>query len=252
VPAPATATEIRDVNTRYHDGAAAGYDAKWGIDYGEVGQAQVLGKVRKALGEVPHVGRALEIGAGTGYFTLNLLQSGVVGEAVCTDISPGMLDALRANADRLGLDVETVACDAEDLPFPDASFDLVFGHAVLHHLPGLDRAFSEFRRVLRPGGRLMVLDFSTPNTRMLTVVHYLIYFVLMPALGWAVAWHRDAHHYTSDSIRTWMSRDELSKAMLEAGFVDARYISLSTGFATVHFGFSPADQDQSGTCRSSR
>ena len=55
---------------------------------------------------------------------------------------------------RLGLDVETVACDAEELPFEDASFDLVFGHAVLHHLPDLDRAFGEFRRVLRPGGRL--------------------------------------------------------------------------------------------------
>jgi SAM-dependent methyltransferase len=152
--APPTATEIRDVNARYHDGAATGYDAKWGIDYGEVGQGQVLGKMRKALGEVPYVGRALEIGAGTGYFTLNLLQAGVLREAVCADISPGMLDALQANADRLGLEAETVACDAEDLPFPDASFDLVFGHAVLHHLPNLDRAFPEFRRVLRPGGRL--------------------------------------------------------------------------------------------------
>ena len=81
MPAPATATadEIRDVNTRYHDGAAAGYDAKWGIDYGEVGQGQVLGKVRKALGEPSRPStRALEIGAGTGYFSLNLLQAGVV------------------------------------------------------------------------------------------------------------------------------------------------------------------------------
>ena len=54
-------------------------------------------------------------------------------------------------------------------------------------------------------------------------------------LGRAVAWHRDAHHYTADSIRTWLSRDELSKAMVEAGFVDARYTLLSTGFGTVHF-----------------
>jgi SAM-dependent methyltransferase len=154
MPAPPTAVEILDVNTRYHDGAAADYDAKWGIDYGGVGQDQVLGKLRKALGEVPRVGRALEIGAGTGYFTLNMLQAGVMADAVCTDISPGMLDALRANADRLGLGVETVACDAEHLPFDDASFDLVFGHAVLHHLPDLDRAFAEFARVLRPGGRL--------------------------------------------------------------------------------------------------
>ena len=76
MPAPPTATadEIRDVNTRYHDGAAPGYDAKWGIDYGEVGQGQVLGKVRKALGttEIPTFGRSVEIGAGTGYFSLNL------------------------------------------------------------------------------------------------------------------------------------------------------------------------------------
>src|SRR3954453_21864276 len=103
MPAPPTATadEIRSVNTRYHDGAAAGYDAKWGIDYGEVGRGQVLGKVRKALGDVHAFGRSLEVGAGTGYFSLNMLQAGVVADAVCTDISPGMLDALEANARRL-------------------------------------------------------------------------------------------------------------------------------------------------------
>jgi ubiquinone/menaquinone biosynthesis C-methylase UbiE len=152
--ASSTAERIREVNARYHDGAAADYDAKWGIDYGEVGRAQVLGKVRKALGELRPYERSLEIGAGTGYFSLNMLQAGVVADAVCTDISPGMLDALAANARRLDLEVETVACDAEELPFPDASFDLVFGHAVLHHLPNLDRAFSELHRVLRPRGRL--------------------------------------------------------------------------------------------------
>jgi SAM-dependent methyltransferase len=156
MPAPATASaeQIRAVNTRYHDGAAAGYDAKWGIDYGAIGRGQVLGKVRKALGDLRAFGRSLEIGAGTGYFSLNMLQAGVVADAVCTDISPGMLDALQDNARRLDLDVTTVACDAEELPFENAEFDLVFGHAVLHHLPNLDRAFAEFHRVLRPGGRL--------------------------------------------------------------------------------------------------
>jgi SAM-dependent methyltransferase len=156
MPAPATASadQIRAVNTAYHDGAAAGYDAKWGIDYGEIGRGQVLGKVRKALGGLRRFDRSLEVGAGTGYFSLNMLQAGVVADAVCTDISPGMLDALDTNARRLELDVTTTACDAEELPFEDESFDLVFGHAVLHHLPNLDRAFAEFRRVLRPGGRL--------------------------------------------------------------------------------------------------
>jgi len=155
--APLTADEIRDVNTRYHDTAAASYDAKWGIDYGAEGLRQVSGKLAKALGqrELGPFERSLEIGAGTGYFTLNLLRGGVVREAVASDISPGMLATLRGNADRLGLDVETLAADAEALPFEDESFDLVFGHAVLHHLPDLAQAFDEFHRVLRPGGTLV-------------------------------------------------------------------------------------------------
>lgn len=155
--APPTAAEIRDVNTRYHDVAADDYDAKWGIDFGESGRRQVLSKLRKALGGEPgRYERSLEIGAGTGYFSLNLLLAGVVESAVCTDISPGMLAALRRNADRLGLEVETFAGDAERLGFArDASFDLVFGHAVLHHLPDLARAFAEFHRVLAPGGMLV-------------------------------------------------------------------------------------------------
>jgi SAM-dependent methyltransferase len=153
--APATSTEILDVNRRYHDVAAHDYDAKWGIGYGEVGTAQVLGKLTKLLGLRPGpYPRSLEIGAGTGYFSLNLLKAGVVGAATCTDISPGMLATLEANAQRLGLEVETAACDAAELPFEDASFDLVLGHAVLHHLPALERSFAEFARVLRAGGTL--------------------------------------------------------------------------------------------------
>jgi ubiquinone/menaquinone biosynthesis C-methylase UbiE len=149
----ATADEIKDANVRYHDAAAADYDAKWGIDLGEVGQAQVRAKLAKALGGPPRrSGDALEIGAGTGYFTLNLLQAGLIERATATDISAGMLAALDASATELGVTVRTVPTEAERLPFADASFDLVFGHAVLHHIPDLDRAFREFARVLRPGG----------------------------------------------------------------------------------------------------
>jgi ubiquinone/menaquinone biosynthesis C-methylase UbiE len=154
VPAP-SADEIRDVNARYHDVAAVDYDAKWGITYSEPGQRLVVAKMRKALGgPLTRVGRALEIGAGTGYFSLNLLRAGLIRELVATDISQGMLDELAATAAQLGVSVETVRTEAERLPFPDDSFDLVFGHAVLHHLPDLDASFREFRRVLRPGGRI--------------------------------------------------------------------------------------------------
>jgi ubiquinone/menaquinone biosynthesis C-methylase UbiE len=150
--------QIRDVNTRYHDVAASSYDSKWGIDFGETGQGQVLGKVRKLLGAELDAGfpRAIEIGAGTGYFGLNLLRSGLITDLTCTDISVGMVAALNENAERLGLtSVRATRADAESLPFGDDSFDLVLGHAVLHHLPDLDRAFAEFHRVLRPGGRIL-------------------------------------------------------------------------------------------------
>jgi ubiquinone/menaquinone biosynthesis C-methylase UbiE len=151
VPSP---ERIKEVNERYHDAAASSYDSKWGIDFGAVGQEQVTGKLRKALGRLPDApfGDALEIGAGTGYFSLNLLQAGLIERATATDISPGMLATLAENASRLGLEVKTAAAEAETLPFPDESFDLIFGHAVLHHIPDLGRAFSEFARVLRPGG----------------------------------------------------------------------------------------------------
>ena len=154
--APTNPEAIRDVNTRYHDCAAAHYDAKWGIDWGGIGRDQVLGKVEKALGgPIPRFARSLEIGAGTGYFSLHMHMAGIVGQATCTDISPGMIEVLESNASMLELDVETRVCDAEELPFEDGSFDLVFGHAVLHHIPDLDRAFSEFHRVLAPGGTIV-------------------------------------------------------------------------------------------------
>ncbi len=153
--APATAEEIHDVNVRYHDLAAEHYDAKWGIDYGDLGQSQVTNKLAKALGgKLGHYERGLEIGAGTGYFGINLALAGAIDDYTATDISPGMLGVLSQTAETLGVEVATACTEAASLPFEDESFDIVFGHAILHHLPDLDGAFAEFLRVLRPGGAI--------------------------------------------------------------------------------------------------
>jgi ubiquinone/menaquinone biosynthesis C-methylase UbiE len=155
----ATADQIKDANVRYHDAAASEYDAKWGIDFGAVGQGQVRRKLTRALGRWPAApfGEALEIGSGTGYVSLNLLQLGAIERLVATDISQGMLDALAGSAADLGLEVDTTRTEAERLPFEDGRFDLVFGHAVLHHIPDLEHALGEMRRVLRLGGTLVFL-----------------------------------------------------------------------------------------------
>ena len=178
--------------------------------------------------------RVLDVATGTG--DLALVEAAAVGpegRVVGVDSCAAMLEVAR---ERQHGPVDFQEGDAMDLGFPDASFDVVTIGFGLRNVADRGRALREFGRVLRPGGRLMVLDFSTPTSKSLKALHDGLYFGVMPKLGRAVAWHRDAHHYTADSIRTWLSRDELKEAMLEAGFADARYTSLSTGFATIHFG----------------
>ena len=178
--------------------------------------------------------RVLDVATGTG--DLAVVEAAAVGpegKVVGVDSCGAMLDVAR---EREHGAVDFQEGDAMELRFPDASFDVVTIGFGLRNVADRGRALQEFQRVLRPGGRLMVLDFSTPTSKPLKGLHDFLYFGVMPKIGRAVAWHRDAHHYTADSIRTWLSRDELNKAMVEAGFVDASYTSLSTGFATIHLG----------------
>jgi len=232
-PAQASSEQIKDVNTRYHDGAADSYDSKWGIDFGPIGQEQVRSKLAKALGRLPArpFGDALEIGAGTGYFTLNLAQTGVIERATATDISPGMMATLGATASRLGVDVRTVRTEAEHLPFPPESFDLIFGHAVLHHIPDLRQAFSEFHRVLRPGGVIAFCGEPSRNGDRLAIVPKRAALVLGPLWrrvigaemradfgapetnGHALEWQVDVHSFTPGDLR---------ELLREGGFGDTR------------------------------
>lgn len=143
-------------NVIYHDWEASTYDDKWSISYDERCISYARDRYVHVAGDAgwPH-GRVLEVGAGTGFFVLNLLQAGLASSAVVTDISPGMVDVAVRNGKALGLDVTGQVADAEALPFDNETFDLVIGHAVLHHIPDVELAFREFIRVLRPGGRFV-------------------------------------------------------------------------------------------------
>lgn len=178
--------------------------------------------------------RVLDVATGTGDLAAMAARKvGPGGQVVGVDSCEAMLRvAQRRTQGKIAFQV----ADATDLSFPDASFDLVTIGFGLRNMADREKALRQFRRVLRPGARLMVLDFSTPSAKLLRAIHDLFYFVLMPTLGWAVAWHRDAHHYTADSIRGWVTKDRLSEMIRTAGFTEVRYVSLSGGFAAVHFG----------------
>ena len=143
-------------NVLYHDWEASTYDDKWSISYDER-------CIRYARERFEHVAgtenwpyeRALELGSGTGFFLLNCMQAGIARTGVLTDISPGMVAAAQRNGRELGLVVSGEVVDAEKLPFADESFDLVLGHAFLHHIPDVDQCLREVVRVLRPGGRFV-------------------------------------------------------------------------------------------------
>ena len=145
-------------NVLYHDWEAASYDDKWSISYDERCITYAADRFRHAVGHGDDrwpYGRALELGCGTGFFLLNLMQAGLTARGSVTDLSPGMVAAALRNAENLGLDVDGRVADAEQIPYDDATFDVVVGHAVLHHIPDLDTAFREVLRVLKPGGRFV-------------------------------------------------------------------------------------------------
>jgi SAM-dependent methyltransferase len=165
-PAPnphATAEQVRAAwsdpklaNVLYHDWEADSYDEKWSISYDERCIDYAVGRFRAVAGDTdwPY-GRAMELGSGTGFFLLNLMQGGVIEKGSVTDLSPGMVQVALNNAERLGLPVDGRVADAERIPYEDETFDLVVGHAVLHHIPDVPAALREVLRVLKPGGRFV-------------------------------------------------------------------------------------------------
>jgi ubiquinone/menaquinone biosynthesis C-methylase UbiE len=140
-------------NVIYHDWEASTYDDKWSISYDERCVKYAAERFEHAAGPVERpFGRSLEIGGGTGFFTLNLMLGKVIERGDITDLSPKMVEVALRNGTSLGLDVAGLPADAEALPYDDDTFDLVCGHAVLHHIPDLDLAMREVLRVLKPGG----------------------------------------------------------------------------------------------------
>ena len=180
--------------------------------------------------------QVLDIAGGTGDLAMAFAKkAGPSGRVVHTDINETML---RTGRDRLvdaGLVLPTLVCDAERLPFASESFDLVSVAFGLRNMTHKDAALAEMHRVLRPGGKLLVLEFSRV-AKPLEKVYDWYSFQVLPRLGRLVAGDADSYRYLAESIRMHPDQDTLKSMMREGGFGHVDYHNLAGGVVALHVG----------------
>lgn len=180
--------------------------------------------------------RALDIAGGTGDLALAFAKKvGKTGQVVHTDINEAML---RVGRDRLldaGVVLPTVVCDAEKLPFPDRHFDLVSVAFGLRNMTHKDQALAEMCRVLKPGGKLLVLEFSKVAPPLEKAYDWYS-FKILPRLGKLVTGDADSYRYLAESIRMHPGQEELKAMMNKAGFGHVDFHNMSGGVVALHVG----------------
>ncbi len=183
--------------------------------------------------------RALDVASGTGDLGAGLArQVGKEGLAVLTDINREMLSRGRDRlVDRgLAANVAFVLANAETLPFPDRSFDCVTIGFGLRNVTDKPAALVAMRRVLKPGGRLLVLEFSKPTLEILKPAYDAYSFNVLPRLGGIISGDAASYRYLAESIRMHPDQETLAGMMREAGFDDARWHNLAGGVVALHVG----------------
>lgn len=181
--------------------------------------------------------KVLDIAGGTGDIARLLAKdAGPTGEVWLTDINGSMLGVGRDRMLDQGLMLPVAQCDAEKLPFPSDYFDLVTVAFGLRNMTHKDSALAEMRRVLKPGGKLMVLEFSKV-WKPLAPLYDLYSFQLLPRMGDIVAKDSESYRYLAESIRMHPDQETLKGMMEEVGFVRVDYFNLTAGVVALHVGY---------------
>lgn len=177
--------------------------------------------------------RILDLAAGTGVSSVPLRRAGA--QVVAGDISEGMLDVGRQKHP----EIEFVYSDATDLPFDDAEFDAVTITYGLRNVQNPELALHEMLRVLKPGGRLVIAEFSTLESAPLHTVYSEYIMAALPAIARAVSSNPDAYVYLAESIREWPDQVTLAHLIRDAGFDQVKYRNLTGGIVAVHHALKP-------------
>jgi demethylmenaquinone methyltransferase/2-methoxy-6-polyprenyl-1,4-benzoquinol methylase len=184
--------------------------------------------------------KVLDLAGGTGDLTAKFSRIvGENGKVVLADINDAMLKVGRDKLRDLGIvgNVEYVQANAEELPFPDNTFDIITIAFGLRNVTDKDKALASMYRVLKPGGRLLVLEFSKPTNDILSKAYDLYSFHLLPKIGQLVANDSDSYQYLAESIRMHPEQEVLKSMMESAGFEQTTYHNLTAGIVALHRGF---------------
>ena len=187
--------------------------------------------------------QVLDVACGTGDLSLTLSQSGnarILGLDFCRPmLEIAALKASKFGASKVGFLLPFVEADALALPFPDRSFEaatIAFG---LRNLASVETGLNELLRVLKPGGRLAVLEFSKPRMPLLRCLFRVYFEKLLPLLGGLISGSKSAYQYLPDSVSRFPDQNELSNLMIGAGFEDVSFRNLTGGIAALHLGTRP-------------
>lgn len=189
---------------------------------------------------VRHGQKVLDLAGGTGDLTAKFSQLvGDDGLVVLADINESMLKVGREKLRDKGLfkNIEYVQANAEALPFADNSFNCITISFGLRNVTNKDKALKSMWRVLKPGGRLLILEFSKPDYKLLNKAYDLYSFSMLPLMGKIVANDADSYRYLAESIRMHPDQLKLKKMMEEAGFRDVQYHNMTGGIVALHIGF---------------
>ena len=184
--------------------------------------------------------KVLDLAGGTGDLTARFSRiTGEKGEVVLADINDSMLKVGRDKLRNLGLvdNIRYVQANAEALPFPDNHLDLITIGFGLRNVTDKQKALDSMFRVLKPGGRLLVLEFSKPTSELMSRLYDLYSFRILPRMGALVAQDSDSYRYLAESIRMHPDQDTLKGMMEQSGFEDVGYFNLTRGIVALHRGY---------------
>lgn len=184
--------------------------------------------------------RVLDLAGGTGDLTAKFSRMvGEGGEVILADINASMLKVGREKLRNKGIidNINYVQANAEALPFPDNFFDCITISFGLRNVTDKNKALRSMYRVLKPGGRLLVLEFSKPTIKQLSTVYDAYSFHILPRIGEAVASDAGSYRYLAESIRMHPDQETLKGMMSDAGFDSVNYFNLTGGIVALHRGF---------------